>query len=327
MINEHDYIEETPLVSIIIANYNYGRFLREAIDSALNQTYPYIEVIVVDDGSIDNSCEIIKSYTNQIIPILKENRGHSSVCNTGFTAGTGDIVCFLDADDWFTPNKVEQVIKLFEKNPLAGWVFHELDYVDVDGRPLDIEQDSLEFSEDTFLDLREAFSKSKFPYGPPPTPCLCFRRTLLKEILPIPESMGIAADGLLKFGAIKLSPGVHSPAKLTLQRIHGANALTKGKDETIKAKYGVKTAFYLRNKFSETARFTDKLFAGSFARLIATLGLKKTLQVYECHQYTTRYVSLTTWFVHGPRIAFICARTIWGRGGFQHTQPKAITPS
>lgn len=317
MINEHGYKGKTPLVSIIIANYNYGRFLREAIDSALNQTYPYIEVIVVDDGSTDNSCEIIKSYANQIIPILKENGGHSSVCNTGFTAGTGDIICFLDADDRFTLNKVEKVIELFEKNPLAGWVFHQLDYVDVNGCPMDLTQDYIDFSEDTFLDFREAFSKSKFPYGPPPTPCLCFRRTLLKEILPIPKSMGIAADGLLKYGAIKLSPGVHSTAKLTLQRIHGANAATERKDETIKGKYGVKTAFYLRNKFSDTARFTDTLFASSFARLIATLGLKEAFQVYECHQYIAHYVSPATWLVHGPRIAFICSRTMWHRGRIQ----------
>ncbi len=62
-------------VSIIINNYNYGRFLKEAIDSALNQTYSNTEVIVVDDGSTDNSHEIIAEYGKQIIPILKENRG------------------------------------------------------------------------------------------------------------------------------------------------------------------------------------------------------------------------------------------------------------
>jgi glycosyltransferase involved in cell wall biosynthesis len=67
-----------PLVSILINNYNYGRFLTEAIDSALNQTYSNIEVIVVDDGSTDNSQEIIKSYQDKIIPILKPNGGQAS---------------------------------------------------------------------------------------------------------------------------------------------------------------------------------------------------------------------------------------------------------
>jgi len=78
--------QQLPLVSII-NNYNYGRFLKEAIDSGLNQTY-HVEVIVVDDGSTDNSQEIITSYGNRIIPVLKKNGGHFSdqcwvCCNQG----------------------------------------------------------------------------------------------------------------------------------------------------------------------------------------------------------------------------------------------------
>ena len=64
-----------PLVTILINNYNYGRYLREAIDSALGQTYPFREVVVVDDGSTDNSRDIIRSYGSKILPILKENGG------------------------------------------------------------------------------------------------------------------------------------------------------------------------------------------------------------------------------------------------------------
>ncbi len=81
-----------PLASILINNYNYGRFLHEAIDSALSQTYPHTEVIVVDDGSTDNSREIIASYEDQIIPVLKENGGQASALNAGFAASRGEIV-------------------------------------------------------------------------------------------------------------------------------------------------------------------------------------------------------------------------------------------
>jgi glycosyltransferase involved in cell wall biosynthesis len=70
-------MKDHPFVSILINNYNYGRFLQEAIDSALNQTYSPTEVIVVDDGSTDNSREIIASYGNKIIPVLKENGGQA----------------------------------------------------------------------------------------------------------------------------------------------------------------------------------------------------------------------------------------------------------
>ena len=87
------------LVSIIIINYNYGAYLTQAIESALNQSYPNVQVIVIDDGSLDNSTEIIKRYTDRVIPILKENTGHCSCVNLGFEKSHGDVVILLDADD------------------------------------------------------------------------------------------------------------------------------------------------------------------------------------------------------------------------------------
>src|ERR1700719_288784 len=87
------------LVSIIIPNYNYARYLRIAIDSALAQTYAPVEVIVVDDGSTDNSREVIESYGDRITPIIKTNGGHGSALNAGYAASRGEIVIFLDADD------------------------------------------------------------------------------------------------------------------------------------------------------------------------------------------------------------------------------------
>jgi glycosyltransferase involved in cell wall biosynthesis len=99
-------MKQNPLVSIIINNYNYGRFVREAIDSGLNQTYSHKEVIVVDDGSTDDSREIIASYGNGITSVLKENGGQASAFNAGFAVSQGDIICFLDADDIFYLRKL-----------------------------------------------------------------------------------------------------------------------------------------------------------------------------------------------------------------------------
>ncbi|HPD61040.1 MAG TPA: glycosyltransferase, partial [Thermodesulfobacteriota bacterium] len=78
-----------PLVSIIITNYNYEKFLPRAIESALQQTYPMKEIIVVDDGSTDNSPHIINSYGNQITPVFQENRERVAATNTGFFASRG----------------------------------------------------------------------------------------------------------------------------------------------------------------------------------------------------------------------------------------------
>src|SRR4051794_6220176 len=86
-------------VSVIINNYNYSAYLREAIDSALDQTYPHVEVVVVDDGSTDDSREIISKYGTKVIPVLQNNGGQGAAFNSGFAASRGEIVCFLDADD------------------------------------------------------------------------------------------------------------------------------------------------------------------------------------------------------------------------------------
>jgi glycosyltransferase involved in cell wall biosynthesis len=97
---------DMPLVSIIISSYNYARYLPEAIDSALQQTYSNTEVIVVDDGSKDASPDIITSYGNKIIAVLKSNGGQASSMNAGFNESKGDIIIFLDSDDTLYPETV-----------------------------------------------------------------------------------------------------------------------------------------------------------------------------------------------------------------------------
>src|SRR3989454_11778074 len=95
------------LASIIVNNYNYGRFLREAVDSALNQTYRNTEVIVVDDGSTDGSPDIIAGYGDRIVPVLKQNGGQNSALNAGFSLSRGDVILFPDSGDVLLPTAVE----------------------------------------------------------------------------------------------------------------------------------------------------------------------------------------------------------------------------
>lgn len=122
--------KEQPLVSIIITNYNYARYLKEAIDSALNQTYAHTEVIIVDDGSTDNSRQVIETYKNQIIPLYKINGGQPSAFNAAFAVSQGEIVCLLDSDDVFLPQKVENVVKAFNTYPKAVVVYHKVQNID-----------------------------------------------------------------------------------------------------------------------------------------------------------------------------------------------------
>jgi glycosyltransferase involved in cell wall biosynthesis len=100
-----------PLVSVIIDNYNYGRFLREAVESVFRQSYPSIECIIVDDASADNSRtviqDILRDHPDVTAVLRPENGGQSLACKDGFEASSGQYVIFLDADDFLLPSAVE----------------------------------------------------------------------------------------------------------------------------------------------------------------------------------------------------------------------------
>src|SRR5258708_24029011 len=122
------------VVRIVINNYNYGRYLRAAIDSAVAQTYQNVEVIAVDDGSTDGSREIIASYERRILPVFKPNGGQGSALNAGFAASRGEIVMFLDADDELLPQAVDQVVKAWR--PGVAKTQFQLELIDERGEPL-----------------------------------------------------------------------------------------------------------------------------------------------------------------------------------------------
>lgn len=125
-----------PLVSVIVPNYNYERYLREAIDSALAQTYPHIEIIVVDDGSQDNSREILKSYGDKIRTFVQQNAGVSAARNNGVKNCSGKYVAFLDADDVWLPQKIEKQVELFEREKDLGLVHVGVEEFDANGNTL-----------------------------------------------------------------------------------------------------------------------------------------------------------------------------------------------
>ena len=102
-------------VSVIIPNYNYARYIDQAIESVLNQTYKNIELIVVDNGSTDDSLHVLGKYSDLIKLINQENLGQSGSRNSGLRAVTGSFIAFLDADDFWEKDKIEKQLLLISE--------------------------------------------------------------------------------------------------------------------------------------------------------------------------------------------------------------------
>lgn len=117
-------MKETPLVSVIIPVYNYGRYLAEAIESVLNQTYQHLEIIVVDDGSTDQSSEVATSFADRGVRYCHQvHAGIGPARNKGVELARGEFLAFLDADDRWPLWKIERQLRTFENDPALEMVF------------------------------------------------------------------------------------------------------------------------------------------------------------------------------------------------------------
>jgi glycosyltransferase involved in cell wall biosynthesis len=126
-----------PLVSVVITCYNYGRYVRSAVESALAQTYADREVIVVDDGSTDNTREAVAPFVQEgrIRYVHQANAGQASAKNRGIRESRGSLIAFLDADDWWADDKLEAQVPRFEDRRV-GVVYGRQIFVDAEGRPM-----------------------------------------------------------------------------------------------------------------------------------------------------------------------------------------------
>jgi glycosyltransferase involved in cell wall biosynthesis len=209
--------QQTPLVSVIIGNYNYGYFLAEAINSVLQQTYRHFELIVVDDGSTDNSREVIESYQEQLIAIFQPNSGQGEAFNVALAKAQGEIVCFLDADDYYHPDKLSKIVNGFCTHPQWVQISHGRISVDRDGSPVGSGSKTHNQGDVSQLLLRWG------RYSMGITSALAYRRKVLEQVLPIPTMRNEAADTYLTaavpfYGEVGC---INEP--LMFYRMHGNN--------------------------------------------------------------------------------------------------------
>jgi glycosyltransferase involved in cell wall biosynthesis len=213
------------LVTVAINNYNYGRFIRDAIDSALAQTYRRTEVVVVDDGSSDESRSIIERYGEAVIPVFKINGGQGSAYNAGFAESRGAFVLFLDADDILLPSAVERAVPLFDAD--VAKVHWPIRLSDEWGRPTGPVWPRGSLPDGDVR--RQACRLGPTNHPSPPASGNIYARWFVEQWLPMPENLyRIAADGLL----LETAPfcgrmrSISEPQSLYRQHARGDHSIT-----------------------------------------------------------------------------------------------------
>ncbi|ROH89149.1 glycosyltransferase family 2 protein [Stagnimonas aquatica] len=177
-------------ISFLINNFNYGRYVGRAIESVLAQDHPDCEVIVVDDGSTDESVDVIRGYGERIQTCFKPNGGQASAYNEGFRRSSGDLVVFLDSDDVLYPGLATELCRCWR--PGISKIQYRLRLIDAEDRPLGGFTPGYLFSGD-LRGVVSAFGD----YGSAPGSGNAYARDFLNKIMPLPEARWrIGADNL-----------------------------------------------------------------------------------------------------------------------------------
>jgi len=243
-------IQDRVPVSIVIANYNYARFLRRSIDSALEQNYNDTEVIVVDDASTDDTADVVASYGPRIKTRLREvNGGHAAAFNTGFASSSGKIVLFLDADDYLYPNAISEVVDAWEEK--TAQMQFRLHIVDEHMHVKDVFPPS-ELSFDSGDVTPKLLRKGR--YQTTVTSGLAFKRSVLDRIMPVPEQdFRQGADGYLATVAPLHGDVTSIDDCLGAYRIHGANHSVFAEKLGQRARWRIQHDFHRLEALSDQA--------------------------------------------------------------------------
>lgn len=243
-----------PFFSVVIDNYNYGRYIADAVDSVLAQDFPArdVEVIVVDDGSTDQSRAVLAGYGERIRVVLQKNQGQATAFNQGFAVARGEVVCLLDSDDWWRPAKLTTIAPLFD-DASVGAAQHWLEDTDAAGVPLPqtFRPWPKRYVLDDFLAGRTHFAA---------TSGLAVRRRILSAALPIPKDLFYYLDDYLEARALFESELANVPAVLGAHRVHGGNWCAGGLENPRKLELDLRMrALFSRSVDGWLAQFGKEL--------------------------------------------------------------------
>jgi len=217
-----------PLVSVVITAYNHDAYIGEAIASVLAQDYRPLELCIVDDGSNDATrLRIAKAVDGvgrfPIRVIEKENGGQASALNAGIGATSGALVALMDGDDRWMPDKLSRMVRFISEHPGGGVYQHQVD--DGTGKPFRAVLSSGDIMARWLEDgvLNTAVDPHRVQVNVP-TSGLMFRREVLEQLLPIPESLVVCPDFYLFVLGLTHGPLYSEPLTLATWRNHPANA-------------------------------------------------------------------------------------------------------
>lgn len=213
-------------LSVVIPNYNYGRYVGEAVRSALAVDWPDVEVVVVDDGSTDRSLEILRAFGNRITLVSQENAGPRIACNRGFERTKGDAVIFLDSDDVLEPTIAHEAAAVWGSE--VSKVQVQMRRIDGQGR----------FSGRAFPTYRRTptpeqirhWITSTSAYPTPPGSGNVYSRWFLEKLFPLDGRCGDATDSACLAAAPYLGDVISISRPLVRYRVHGDNRSSLGSD-------------------------------------------------------------------------------------------------
>lgn len=266
-------------VSVIIPTYNCVRFLPEALDSVFRQTYQNFEIVVVDDGSTDDTRELVKSYIDKypgkLNYIYQENQGLACARNTAINHAKGEYIAILDADDIFLPTKLEEEIRAFEANPEVGIVHSNIAWITESGEKISVpKRNPRSLSGKIFNDifLRNAHISA---------PTVLIKKEYFDHV-------GLFDENLTRLGCedrdmwlrlARITSFLYLDKVLAYYRIRNGS-MSKDDEKMIKARYYVVNKFFPRSPFlllkrKALARIHEEMGEGFFEKKDLIRGRKE----------------------------------------------------
>lgn len=208
-------------ISVITPSFNQGQFIEQTIQSVLNQNYPNLEYIVMDGGSTDNTLSILKKYENKLKWFSEKDKGQSEAINKGLKMATGDVVTWLNSDDYYLPHALKKVVEEFEENKEAQWVTGDYKIVDEKGKQI---QSFIPWYKG-LLRKHTTFNMLSFANFII-QPSTFWKKDIMKDVGYLKEEYHLCMDYDLWLRIMKKYPPTVISSPLSVFRIHGTS---KGK--------------------------------------------------------------------------------------------------